>query len=379
MEDNNLNEEKNENKTNSNPKTKKYLIIIFTILVILAGVLIYFNNSKEGDGPSLIDKITKENVKIVKNESSQIEYETYNNGLVSFEYPANWKVEVAPVDYIHYAFKVYNPENPTYMFMFDLKQEGALKTEKARQVYENLYPDAPFAKIAAIDPQTTEGFYKVWNKNSEYNNTSLNVNFFPMLNDFTVMENLGQDMVGGDILRASFTDNNGKKVQGIFTAAVKSIGTYYISENIFNPFGPKVDVSPLNIYNIMIMSAPEDDFINWQSILDHCLATVEFSNTFIAGFNQQEDTLVKTVQANQKVYDQISDMIMSSWEARNNSYDIISQKQSDATLGYERVYDTETGEIYKAYNGFTDDYSGTRYQPITDNMYTQATSGYIEK
>ena len=57
----------------------------------------------------------------------------------------------------------------------------------------------------------------------------------------------------------------------------------------------------------------------------------------------------------------------------------MSQKQSDATLGYERVYDTETGEIYKAYNGFTDDYDGERYKSITDNMYTKKTSGYIEK
>ena len=63
----------------------------------------------------------------------------------------------------------------------------------------------------------------------------------------------------------------------------------------------------------------------------------------------------------------------------SNSYDIISQKQSDATLVYERVYDTETGEIYKAYNGFTDDYSGDRYKTITDNMYTSPISGYIEK
>ena len=186
-------------------------------------------------------------------------------------------------------------------------------------------------------------------------------------------------MVGGDILRATYIDSNGKKVQGIFTAAVKSIGTYMISENIWNPFGPQVDVSPLNTYNIMIMSAPDDDFINWQVILDHCLATIEYSQTFINGFNSQEDAILSSIQANQKVYDQISDMIMSSWETRNNSYDIISQKQSDATLGYERVYDTETGDIYKAYNGFTDDYSGERYKPITDEMYTKATSGYREK
>ena len=70
---------------------------------------------------------------------------------------------------------------------------------------------------------------------------------------------------------------------------------------------------------------------------------------------------------------------MDSWEKRNNSYDIISQKQSDATLGYERVYNTDTGEVYKAYNGFTDDYDGTKYKPITDDMYNLPTSGYIDK
>ena len=70
---------------------------------------------------------------------------------------------------------------------------------------------------------------------------------------------------------------------------------------------------------------------------------------------------------------------MSAWENRSKTYDIMSQKQSDATLGYERVYDTKTNEIYKAYNGFTDDYDGKRYQSITDDMYALKTSGYIEK
>ena len=49
-------------------------------------------------------------------------------------------------------------------------------------------------------------------------------------------------------------------------------------------------------------------------------------------------------------------------------------------LGYERVYDTETNEVYKATNGFTDVYDGKRYKPVTDdNMYTEPISGYIEK
>ena len=74
------------------------------------------------------------------------------------------------------------------------------------------------------------------------------------------------------------------------------------------------------------------------------------------------------------------DSTMAAWENRNYSYDVTMQKQSDATLGYERVYDTENGEVYRAYEGFTDDYQGERYQPVTqDSGYLQPVDGYIEK
>ncbi len=127
------------------------------------------------------------------------------------------------------------------------------------------------------------------------------------------------------------------------------------------------------------MSTPDVEFNNWLSIFDHCLSTIEFTEDFMRGFNSEQSSQVLTVQANAKIYDEISNMIMDSWNKRNNSYDIISQKRSDATLGYERVYNTETGEVYKAYNGFTDKYSGSKYQAITDDMYTSPISGYIEK
>ena len=322
----------------------------------------------------------KENVKVVKNETSQISYDDFNNGLVSLKIPKGWKVDVAPADYIHYSFKVYNPQNKDYMFLFSLKLEGFLKTEKARSKKEKYYPDAIFSKLAAVDPQTTEGFYKVWNQNAKYSNeTELKMEYFPYLNEFKVIQNIGKAPLGGDILRANFKNSKNELMQGLFTANVKSIGTYYINTDIFNLFSEKVDVSPLNVYSTIMMVAPDAEFNNWQKILDYCLGTITFSDNFIKGFNNQESTLVSTIQANQKVYNQTSDMIMDSWEKRNNSYDIISQKQSDATLGYERVYDTETGEVYKAYNGFTDDYSGSRYQAITDDMYTSSISGYIEK
>lgn len=367
-------------------KTKKIILIVAIILIlfiiggVIAGVAIFkkIQNSVSGSD-STIKLDNKDKVTIKDSDTKSIEYEEYNNGLVSLEIPKGWKVEVAPTDYIHYSFKVYNPENPNYMFLFGLKQEGFLKSEKARSTYEKLYPDAVFSKLSPIDPQTTEAFYKVWNNNAKLaNETDLKTDYFPMLNEFTVLENMGTTSLGGDILRATFKRDD-KMMQGLFTSNVKSVGTYEINTDMLNLFSPKVDVSPLNVYNIIFMTAPDEDFNNWQPILDHCLGTIQFSETFIRGFNGQEATLVSTIQANQKVYDSISDGIKDSWEKRSNSYDIISQKQSDATLGYERVYDTETGDVYKAYNGFTDDYSGERYQPISDDMYTKTISGYIEK
>lgn len=309
-------------------------------------------------------------VKITQSKAKTVKLGTFDNGLVSFKAPEGWMVEVAPVDYIHYSFRAYDPENMNYMFLFSLKLEGFLKSEAARSTYQSLYPDAVFSKLAPIDPQTAEAFYKVWNENADYaNQVSVGYNYFPYLYDFTVIENLGASPLGGDVLRATYTNAEGETNQGLFTASVYDPGSYYI-------YG--VDVFPLNVYNTILMTAPDDDFVNWQPIYDECVASVQFSQTFVNGFNAEEGQLVSTIIANQKVYDSISDMIMDSWEQRSNSYDIISQKRSDATLGYERVYDTETGDIYRAYNGFTDDYTGTRYQAVTDDMYTQGIDGYIE-
>ena len=359
---------------------KKILNVLIVVTLLSASLFLLTGCDLTKKIEEIEDGVKKENVKIVQNETSKIEYDDFNNGLVSLKIPKGWKVDVAPADYIHYSFKVYNPQNKDYMFLFSLKLEGFLKSEKARSTYEKYYPDAIFSKLAAVDPQTTEGFYKVWNQNAKYSNeTELKMEYFPYLNEFKVIQNIGKAPLGGDILRANFKNSKNELMQGLFTANVKSIGTYYINTDIFNLFSEKVDVSPLNVYSTIMMVAPDAEFNNWQKILDYCLGTITFSDNFIKGFNNQESTLVSTIQANQKVYNQTSDMIMDSWEKRNNSYDIISQKQSDATLGYERVYDTETGEIYKAYNGFTDDYSGNRYKSITDDMYTSAVSGYIEK
>ena len=351
-------------------KDKKNIIIIVGVVVALFLVL------------KVVDKTTGTNIlsnpdsklKIVKSDVSKIELEDYKTSEFSIKKPKGWKVDTIG-DYIHYTIRVYNPDNPIYQFFFNMKTEGYNKSEDAKRWQQKYYPNDMFAKTSVIATKDTLGFYKIFNDLGTLNNTSTFT--FPTLTDFTVTENLGKGSLGGDMLRATFKDANGKEGEGIFTAYVYDVGPYYVYENIIS--GKQIDIQYLNVYDAIFITVPKDELIDWQDTLNTICSSLKFTDTFINGFKQQQDAVIKNFQQIRAKGNQISDGIMDSWDKRNQSFDIMSQKQSDATLGYERVYDTETGEIYKAYNGFTDDYDGKRYKSVTDDMYSKKTSGYIEK
>ena len=316
----------------------------------------------------------KDNVKIREVETKSITYTDFDNGLFKMKVPKGWKVDTIG-DYIHYTIKVYDPQRPSYQFFFNLKTEGYNKSEEAKAFQQRYYPNDIFAKNPVIADKTTEGFYKIFNELGSLNNTS---SFkFPSLTDFTVIENLGTGVLGGDILRASFKDENGEDAEGLFTAYVYDAGPYYVFDSITT--GKQIDIYFLSVYDTIFITAPKDEFINWEEPLNTIASSLEFTDAFISGFNIEQDAVMGNFQNIRTICNQITDGIMDSWEKRSASYDIMNQKQSDATLGYERVYDIDTGDIYKAYNGFTDDYDGEKYKSITDDMYVKGISGYIEK
>ena len=354
-----------------NISKKNLIIVVIVIFVIIGGIILLTKGGNNGKG---VFYNPDKNIKIAKSKASQIEFEDYSINEFSIKKPKGWKVDTIG-DYIHYTIKVYDPNNPAYQFFLNMKTEGYNKSVDAKRWQQKYYPNNPFAKASVIATKNTEGFYKIFNDLGTLNNTSTFT--FPTLTDFTVIDNLGKASLGGDMLRATFKDVNGKEGEGIFTAYVYDVGPYYVLENIIS--GKKIDIQYLNVYDAIFITAPKDEFIDWQDTLNTICSSLKFTDTFINGFNHQQDAVMKNFQQIRAIGNEISDGIMDSWNKRNTSFDIMSQKQSDATLGYERVYDTETNEIYKAYNGFTDDYDGERYKPITDDMYSKKTSGIIEK
>ena len=262
-----------------------------------------------------------------------------------------------------------------YQIFLNLKTSGYTKSADSKKYWQDTMPSSPMAQLPYIEEKTTEGFFKMYTEMCEPETTDTVV--LPMIKNFQISENLGKSVFGGDILRATFKDVNGKEGEGIFTAYVFDPGPYYIYEHVY--YGKQIDMYYLNVYDTIFITTPKDKFIDWEETLTTIFGSLTFTDSFINEFNKVQTEGMKNFNKIREIGNEISDGIMDSWNKRNASFDIMSQKQSDAILGYERVYDTETNEIYKAYNGFNDDYDGERYKPIPDDMYSKKTSGYIEK
>lgn len=373
---------------NENKKSKIWMIIalIAIVIIVILGVMFLNNNKKESDEVGKTEKsATKEDVKIVANEASKLTLEEYKTDNFTMKKPTGWTVETGGTG-IFYAIRVYDPQNTNNQVYLMLKVQPLLKNTSAKTSWQNYYSMSGnnsqyklFADAVVLDNPTTEGFYKKFDEISTYLSSlepTLSTMKFPKFSNFTKIEEFESSAsmksvaLNSKVLRGTFTGENSKEGEGLFMASVVNFG---------NQYQGGVDMGYYMIYDIMSITSAKDEFIDYKDILLESVNSIEFTDSYVKqtidDSNAQTQKALELNASMQKAFDSY----MSAWENRQISYDIMSQKQSDATLGYERVYDTDTGEIYKAYNGFTDDYQGNKYQSITDNMYTEKTSGYIEE
>ena len=368
--------------------TKIGILVTVIIVAIVLGIggLIY-SKVKNNDMGNDIQKIAKkENVKIRENEVRQLTLEDYSTDVFSMKKPKGWTVEGAGIG-VFYAIRAYDPQNTNNQVFLMVKMQPLLKSDSAKSAWQNYYNLSGgnaqykvFANAVVLNNPTTEGFYKKFGEISSYVNSiepTLSSFKFPTFNSFTKQEEFDSTAsmknvaLDSKVLRATFKGDNGKDGEGLFLASVVDFGS--------GQYQAGVDTSFYMVYDIMSVTSEKDKFIDYKDILLQTVNSIEFSDSYVKttidNSNAQTQKALELSASIQRAFDSY----MSAWENRSKSYDIMSQKQSDAILGYERVYDTENGDIYKAYNGFTDDYDGERYKSISDNMYTEPTYGYIDK
>ena len=373
---------------NENNKNKiwKIIALIAIVIIVVLGVMLVASNNKKGDGVKKTeDRAKAEDVKIVENEASKLTLEEYKTDNFTMKKPVGWTVETGGTG-IFYAIRVYDPQNTNNQVYLMLKVQPLLKTTSAKTFWQNYYNMSGnnsqyklFADAVVLDNPTTEGFYKKFDEISTYMGSvepTFSTMKFPKFSNFTKVEefnsNAGMKSVALDskVLRGTFTGENSKEGEGLFMASIVNFG---------NQYQGGVDMLYYMVYDIMAITTEKDEFIDYKDILLESVNSIEFTDSYVKQTIDDSNSQTKQALALNASIQKAFDSYMNAWKSRQTSYDIMSQKQSDAILGYERVYDTDTGEIYKAYNGFSDDYHGNRYKSITDNMYTEKTSGYIEK
>ena len=288
----------------------------------------------------------------------------------SMDIPEGWTVRSSAMyTGMFHAIHVFDPENPVNQIFFMLKMEPMFPDENSRAMMA-LSSDL-FGKYPILTNVSTQGVFEIFPQFADAMNATADYADIqtPYIADFSVTESfestqgMSSVAISPSILRADFTQN-GTTGEGMFTADVV-------------PFAMGTGMGYYSVYNLTVLSAEKGTFQDWQPTLNKVLSSLNYTPEFQSFAMSQSNQAASISQSLSQSASEMSDSIMSSWENRNRSQDIMSQKQSDATLGYERIVDTETGNIYKIDNGFTDWYDGSRYKSITDDQYTDSVEAVI--
>ncbi len=293
------------------------------------------------------------------------------SGYFTMDVPQGWRVKVGlkpsgKFDLISYAITMYDPRRPERELYLCLNSAIGLKSQEARNWYIRSYgASSYFAQMPVVSELSTAGFFAA---------------MCPLVGHqkFKVLERIGRSALGGDVIVAESTcAASGRRVQGVYHAMVSSM-RQIVQRDPFRPGAGQLDVGVVTEYSVLSETAPKEEFMDWQPVLDRSLASITFTEAFHRQRREAWARVMGTSRYIMQTGDSIRGMIMDSYNRRNATYDVLSQKRSDATLGYERVQDTETGEYYRAENGFTDWYKGTRYRPANEKAaYLSPVSGYI--
>ncbi|MBO4407156.1 MAG: hypothetical protein J5849_05595, partial [Clostridia bacterium] len=301
-----------------------------------------------------------------------------SNEVFSMEVPENW-ILTTHKQFSDFGVYLYDPEVPERKIFFYCKMEYFNKSQAEKDYYANLAAIAGVKSFAAdidgyltsasvpvLNPATTEQFYKVYPEFIQLLYQIQGYTYvYPDLNAVQVLERYRSSApvtptsMDNSILRISFTADSGKTCQGLVGGEVSNKLTYMQGS---------VDLGNYCVYDVMGITAPEEEFAELEPVLLRCLTSFDLTSGYVQKTQQnvadQTDAILAAGRNMQAAYDSYN----AAWSNRQTSYDVISQKNSDATLGYERLYDPVSGEVYRAESGFYENYDLHRDEYANRNL-----------
>lgn len=168
-------------------------------------------------------------------------------------------------------------------------------------------------------------------------------------------------------LYATFSEN-GVEGEGIYSAVIMEAPDLILTGGY--------NYAMWEINGVFTEYAPMGELVNWQPVLCQIAQSFTYTDYYWQEMMERLGNRVEPISTSND-----TDSVMEAFEERMTEDEIIQAKRSDMIGEYERVYDNETGNIYRAYDGFLDDIGSdqTRYSAITDSQYAEGYVGWIDK
>lgn len=303
----------------------------------------------------------------------------------SIELPEGWKYDITPGN-LEFGIVAYDPVKPERRIFYFYIFNPFMKSEEARDFFKYYYGGSSiFGSCPVLEPATVSEFYYKWNEYSDFLNLQ-GYNFdYMRFGELNIIEThelenyMSSYSLDSSVVRAHLTlENSNIPCEGLLSGSVVSLGTYYQNN---------IDCYPLSVYNVMGIIAPADEFPQLQEKLAGILKSFAFTDSYVSSYLKKSEDATKAILDNARAMQAVYDSYNAAWHERQKSNDTISQKNSDATLGYDRLYDAQTGEIYRAEVGWYDDYNLNRneydkpqlhmIENNDDDRYSQGIDYYI--
>lgn len=316
-------------------------------------------------------------LKIKANESVKLTLENYNGNFFTVKKPKGWVIETTG-NYETFGFRMYDKENPARQVFYYGSMSPILKSTQAKNFWRQyvntggfgqakLYADAP-----VLSPATSKQFFSLFNEFGSFaRNYGINHNF-PSLEEFQALESVKRNSpmasvaLDDSIVRGLFKQN-GVPCEGLFGATVVDAMQYPVNN---------LDAGYYTMYVVIGVSAPTDEFSTLQSALTEAIGSFKFSESYINQGVQQNQWETNAALQVGKTLSEAHDSYNKAWQNRQSSSDASAQKFGDSILGYDRLYDTETGETYRAQYGFWENYNNNREEYANKNLEMVPSNGY---
>lgn len=300
----------------------------------------------------------------------------YSDGRFSMKLPNGWQI-FTQGEYMSFCFKAWDPSNPNRTVFLFMKLEPFLKGQAAKSWYQSAADIAPdyrlFAEAPMMESCTLDAFLDTMPQIASFcdlffsSGLTISSSVLPQITDVQILEKTPSTMLAppdckeNSIARISYKDYLGQACEGLVTAQPRDPMQYIVSQG--------VDTMPYTVSLFMGVTAPMGELQELEPILTDCLGSFDFESSYVQQAIKVSSEQTRELQNQMRQMEAAHDAMMQAWYAREQSHDIAFQKLSDSILGYDRLYDSNTGEIYRADVGFYDSYNLNRSDYSNSNLY----------